>query len=91
MTGQNLTEPFTCFGDGVVHAFSQFLFQILQLCLHPFSHRLPKHDELSISPPPVAHVREAKEVESLGLALATAFSSFGGKPSELDHARFLGM
>ena len=58
-------------------------FDLLQFRSHPLSHRLPKHDELSI-PGFITRMCEAKEVESLGLAFATPPPILGRKASELD-------
>jgi len=56
------------FREGMVHATLKLRFQGLQLRLEPRPHRPPQHREASLARRRTA-MREAKEIEALGLAL----------------------
>ena len=71
-------------------ASPELSFELLQFRSHPFSHRLPKHNELSI-PRFITRMCKAKEVKSLGLAFSTPLPIFGRKASELDEMGLVGM
>src|SRR5206468_3260232 len=58
--------------------------------LPPRTHRLPQHREAT-RPLPRATVREAEEVEGLGLPVAPPSSILVGKLAKLDEARLAGM
>ncbi len=91
VSAQHRCQPVANLRCRVVHAPSQLFCKFVEFAAHPLCHRLPKHDELFVLPALVTRMCEAKKVESLGPALSTPLPSFGGEPSELDHARFLGM
>lgn len=85
------TQPSALLRDGVVHAPSKLGLDLAQLGLHPFADGLPQHREAPVAPVPRANMREAEEVERLGLALAAPASVIGREGSELDEAGFVGM
>ena len=64
-------QPFTHFGDGVVHASLKFGFHLVQLRLQPFAYRLPQHRKPSIAPFLHADMRKAKKVERLRFPFST--------------------
>src|SRR5437867_4327516 len=76
--------------DGTMQASAQLDFDLLQLGLPPRTHRLPQHREAT-RPLPRATVREAEEVEGLGLPVAPPSSILVGKLAKLDEARLAGM
>ena len=84
-------QPLALFGDGIVHSSPQLGFHLVQLRLHPFSHRLPQHREPSVAPLLHADVREAEEVERLRLPFSTPLPLVDRKRSELQQPRLLGM
>ena len=59
---QHGAQPFSHFGDGVMHSLAELFFDLLQLALHLLPHRLPKHGELPFSRFP-ADVRESEKIE----------------------------
>ena len=83
-------EPLAGLRRRIVHAPSELLLNFLQLRPQAPADRLAPHRE---SPLPVlpADVREAQEVERLGLAFPSAFPVLFGIPPELDPARFIRM
>ncbi len=60
--------------------------QLLELGLQPLAHRLTDNGEHPIAPLLPADVREAEEVERLGLALASIASILGREGTELEQA-----
>ena len=64
-------QPFTLFGDGFVHPSLKLGFHLVQLRLQPFADRLPQHRVHSVAPLRHADMREAEEVECLGLPFPT--------------------
>jgi hypothetical protein len=84
-------QPRALLRDGIVHASSEFGFDLAQLGLQPFADGLSQHREAPVAPSLRADVREAKTIERLGLALAAPASVVGRGGSELDEAGFVGM
>ena len=82
-------EPSPHLGDGVVQAPPKLGLHLLQLGLQPLAHRLPQHREPSVAPLLSADVREAEEVEGLGLALTSAPPVRRRERAELDEARLV--
>jgi len=66
MPAHNGLQPLSDFRNRVMHAPPQADLHLLQLGLHALANRLPKHHEPSLLCLP-ADVREAEEVEGLGL------------------------
>ncbi len=81
-------QPFADFRNRVVHAPSQLDFHLLQLGLHAFANRLPKHQKPSLFRLP-ADVLEAEKIESLRLAQTEALSVRRRVASELEESRHL--
>ena len=76
------------FRERLVHATPKFRFDGLQLRLEPRPHRPPQHRE----PTPARRrtaVREAKEVETLGLTLATCSPIRGRIAVKFEESRFV--
>src|SRR5215218_5061403 len=76
--------------DGVMPASQALVFDLGQLGSHPLRDGLTRQPEvpgLGLR----ADVREAQEVERLGLADASRRAVAGGEPPELDEARLVGM
>jgi hypothetical protein len=84
----NRLEPFAGLAHGIVHTLTELLLNLPQLRPHAFANRLAPHRK---HPQPVlpADVREAKEVERLGLAFSSSFPVLFGKPPELNPARLI--
>src|SRR5438093_1073043 len=76
--------------DGTMQASAQLDFDLLQLGLPPRTHRLPQHREATRSLPRAA-VREAEEVEGLGLPVAPPSPILVRELAKLDEARLAGM
>ena len=74
-----------------MHAPPQLGFHLAQLRLQPFAYRLPQHRKPSVTPLVSTDVREAKEVERLGLPFSVLFPVPDRIGAELQKARFLGM
>jgi hypothetical protein len=83
-------EPLASLGHGVVHTLAELLLNLPQLGPHALADRRAPHRE---SPYPVlpADVREAQEIECVGLAFSSTFPILFSKPAELDPARFIWM
>jgi hypothetical protein len=73
-----------------MHPLAQLQLELRQFALHLLPHCMPEHDELPV-PVPSADVREAKEVEGRGLAVAPPLAIFGCKQAELDESGLLGV
>src|SRR5438876_178719 len=84
-------QPLAHLWDGVVHAPLELGLYLAQLRLQPLADRLPQHRESSVAPLLPADMREAEEVERLGLPLSAPFPVFGCERAELQKPRFLGM
>ena len=84
-------QPLAHFGNGVVHASREVGFHLAELRLQPFTNRLPQHRKHPVAPLLPADVREAEEVERLGLPLAEPLSVRGRERPELQEARLLGI
>jgi len=84
-------KPFTYFGHSLMHPFSKFQSDFLQLSAFPLAHRSPMHREHPVASLLATDVREAKKIECLRLPLSTPFSIVGCMEAKLDQARFLGM
>ena len=74
----------------MMHATPEFKFDLAEFRVHAFPHGLPKHDEFPISCL-VATMRKAKEIERLGLSLATPPTIFSRIATELHQPRLRGM
>jgi hypothetical protein len=72
-------QPVAQFRDGVVHASTELSFH--QLGLQPLANRLPQHREVSVASLLRADVREAEEVERLGLPLTSLLPVVGRRTS----------
>jgi hypothetical protein len=88
MAAHHGLQPRADFGNGVVHAPTQFGFHLLQLGLHTLANRLPKHQKPSSLRLP-AEVCEAEEAEGFGLAQTGALPVLCRMASELDQPRLL--
>jgi len=84
-------QPLADFRNRIVHASLEFGFDLAQLRLQSLAHRLPSHSEAPITALRGTTVREAQEVERLGLSLTTPLSVLGRKRAELQEPRLLGM
>ena len=91
VSDEHRLQPLPDLGNGIVHAPPQLGLHLVQLGLQPRTHRLPKHREPSVAPLLPADVREAEEVEGLGLPLSTPQSIPGRKRTELDEAGLFGV
>src|SRR5712692_7713094 len=80
----------TLLRDGQMHAASELLIELLQLGLHPLSHRLPQHREPTL-PRLSATVREAEEVEGAGLRAVPIAPFPVSLSAERDKTRLLGV
>src|SRR5260370_34804218 len=83
-------QPRAHFSHSMVHSFTQFRFDFLQLRSFPLTHRAPIDREHSAALL-ATNVREAQKVECLRLPFATPLSPSGCIVAKLDDARFLGM
>src|SRR5208282_4998139 len=81
-------QPLANFRNRVMHAPPQLDFHLLQLGLHAFANRLPKHQKPSPFRLP-ANVLEAEKIEGLRLAQTEALSVRRRVASELDKPRLL--
>src|SRR5215469_1802089 len=79
-------QPLSHFRNGVVHTPLELGFHLTQLGLQPLAYRLPQHREPSVAPLLPADVREAEEVEGLGLPLPAPLAVFGRIGTELQQA-----
>jgi hypothetical protein len=86
---QDHAQVGSLFRDGLVEAAAEFVSDLFQLRLPPFSHRLPQHRELPLPGIP-ADVREAEEVEGQGLPVPAIASVLLREAAELDQAVSLG-
>src|SRR5438552_7404395 len=84
-------KPFTNFGHSLMHSFTKFRFDLLQLGSFPLVHRPPQHREHPIASLLGTDVREAKKVERLRFPFSPPLSILSRIATELDNARFLGM
>src|SRR6516162_5079331 len=84
-------QPLTHFRDGVVHAPLELGFNLAQLGLQPFAYRLPKHRKHSVASLLPTDMREAEEVERLGLPLPAPLSVLCRKRAELQKAGLVGV
>src|ERR1700680_2164668 len=75
--------------DGSVHTQFQLSFHRVQLCLQSLANRLPHHREISVAPLLSADMREAEEVERLGLSFPALLPVRGCERSKLEQARLL--
>ena len=64
-------QPFTHFGDGVVHSSLKIGFHLVQLRLQPLADRLPQHRIHSIASLLYTDMRKAKKVERLRFPFST--------------------
>src|ERR1700680_4276303 len=87
----NLAQPLTLHRDRRVHASPQFGFHRVELRLQALAYRLPQHRKASITSFGRTDVREAKEVERLGLAQARSPAAPGRIRAELQQSGLLGM
>src|SRR5215469_550958 len=85
------TQPPTHFRDGVVHAPLELGFHLTQFGLQALAYRLPQHREPPVAPLLPADMREAEEVEGLGLPLPAALSILGRIRPELQQPGFVGV
>src|SRR3989442_956685 len=76
--------------DGKRQAPAQLDFQLFQFGLPPRTHRLPQHREAT-RPRLRAAMREAEEVEGLGLPVAPPSPVLVREATKLDEARLVGM
>src|SRR5450432_499561 len=83
-------QPLSDFGNWLVHSFTKFRFDFLQLSAFPLTHGAPIDREHPVASLLATNVREAKKVECLGLPCSSPLSVVGC-PTKLDEARFLGM
>jgi hypothetical protein len=84
-------QPRALFTNRTVHASPKLGLDLAQLRLQARAHRLPQHGELSITPLLPANMREAQEVERLGLAQSTSPSVLGRERSKFQQPRLLGV
>src|ERR1700730_17784345 len=84
-------QPFALFRDGTVHAPPELGFHLAQLGLQPRPYRLPQHRKPSVTSLLPADMREAEEVEGLGLSLTTPLSVFSRKRAEFQEAGLVGV
>src|SRR5438874_558938 len=83
-------EPASLFLDGPVAASHQRGLDLLELRRLAFLDRPAPHREVPV-PPLRAVVREAEEIERLGLPKTTLGLLLGGVPPEANQARLLGV
>src|SRR5438093_2580781 len=76
--------------DGLVHASPKLQLQFGELGLHALSHRLSKHDELSV-PRLARTVGEAEEVEGVGLRTPIVVTVLLGLAAEGDQEGLVGL
>jgi len=86
MPTHNRLQPHTNFRNRVMHASPQLDLHLLQLGLHAFANRLPKHQKPSLFRLP-ADVLEAEKIEGLRLAQSEALSVRRRVASELEQSR----
>jgi len=84
-------QPLALVGDGFVHSSPKFGFHLIQLCLQPFTYRLPQHRKPSIAFLLHADVRKAEKVERLRFPFSTPLPLVDRIRTELKQSRFLGM
>src|SRR2546425_12268436 len=72
VSNDDRAQPLAYLGDGVVHASLELGFHLTQFRLQSLANRLPEHREPSVAPLLPTDVREAEEVERLGLPLTEA-------------------
>src|ERR1019366_7878421 len=85
MAANNGLQPLTDFRNRVMHAPPQLDFHLLQLSLHAFANRLPKHQNPPLLGLP-GDVREAEKIEGLRLAQCKALSVRRRMASELEES-----
>ena len=86
MPTHNGLQPLANFRNRVMHASPQLDFHLLQLSLHAFANRLPKHQIPPLLRLP-ADVLEAEKIEGLRLAQSKALSVRRRMASELEESR----
>jgi hypothetical protein len=79
-------QPLANFRNRVMHTSPQLDLHLLQLSLHAFANRLPKHQKPSLLCLP-ADVLEAEKIEGLRLAQTKALSVRRRMASELEESR----
>ncbi|GEM_PF-751690 len=84
------SQPLPHRRNRVVPASPKLGFHLVQLRLQPLPHRLPKHRETPVPLLP-ADVREAEEVERLGLAPSAPSAVLVRERTELQQTRLLGV
>ena len=84
-------QPFTLRWDGSVQAPLELSFHVAELGLQPFAHRLPKQRKHPVTSLLPADVREAEEVEGLGLPLTVPRSVVSRERAELQEAGLFGV
>src|SRR6266516_5199567 len=90
MSCDHRPQPLAHFRHRLMHPFTKFQFDCLQLSAFPPGYRATIDREHSASLL-ATDVREAQKVECLRLPLSTSFSIRGCIVAKLDYARFLGM
>jgi len=81
-------EPLARLRHRVLHAQAKLPLDLLQFRPHTLATRLALYGEVPLPSHP-ADVREAQEVERLGLAFPSSFLALFGMPPELDPARLV--
>ena len=69
-----------------MHAFSQFVFDLLDFCTHSFLYRLPKDCKFTILPCLSAYMRESKECKRFWLSFSSLLPIFRSKTPEFDQS-----
>src|SRR5664280_1406966 len=90
MSSHHAAEPLPLLGDGEMPAPLEFIFDLMQLGPHPLRDGLALEPETPALVLP-ADVREAQEVERLGLPVAPGRTIPGGIAPELDEPGLVGM
>ena len=81
-------EPASRLAQRAMHSLPKFRLNRLQRRTHTFRYRVAMDREPTVLLRFLAHMREAKKIETLRSALAASFSSLGRITTKLDQTRF---
>lgn len=87
----HLFEPFPYFWNWLMHAFSQFDFDFLQLCSHSLTDRFADHHKHAVAVLLSHNVGEPKKIETLWPTQSSLQSTFNRIGTKFDQMCFLWM
>src|SRR5690242_5959455 len=88
VSADDLRQPSSLLGNGLVHSPSQFLLDLLELCPHAVASRLPSKQEVATTAA-AANEGEAQELEGLRFAEPALSAPHRRQAAELDQAGLL--